>query len=124
MNIRIYPIGHSVSDSIDEVESTISTSSNVGGMTVRIAGPSLPGQITKMVGKHSMAGSGSMNVHYPPQWEGGVHARSVGSGSVRVRGQGLQYDMRGSREVIGRRGNGETMVDIRGLGSGSIDFTC
>jgi hypothetical protein len=70
-----------------------------------------------------------VNVKYPGEWKGIVDAKSLGSGSVNVRGDGLLYSHRGSREVLAWRGgdNGETELEqivLLGQGSGSITFVC
>lgn len=59
-----------------------------------------------------------------------MHASVAGSGSVSVRGEGLQFDRRGNKEIWAwRTGDGELpdiekAVEVRGEGSGSISFGC
>lgn len=77
---------------------------------------------------HKVKGSGSVNIHYPRDWQGLVHASCGGSGSINVRGHGLEYDKRGNTEVYAWRGLDDPdlnkAVQIRVDGSGSIGFHC
>jgi hypothetical protein len=122
LNLAIYP----VNVDHDSPESTLSTSTVSGSSNIKVQNPIFGGKMTQLVAHHDSIGSGSMTIKYPSTWEGGVHAKSVGSGCVLVRGQGLQFDQYGSREVVGWRGgerNGK-MINLNTLGSGSINFGC
>jgi len=77
---------------------------------------------------HKSTGSGGVNVHYPREWIGLVHASVGGSGSTRVSGSGLEYDKRGNYEVYAWRGvvdpDLSKAVEVRCDNSGSVGFSC
>lgn len=79
---------------------------------------------------HHALGSSSIRCEYPREWQGLVHASVGGSGNVNVKGEGLQFDRRGNKEVWAWRGpegelpDIEGAVQVRGDGSGSLYFGC
>lgn len=77
---------------------------------------------------HHSTGSASVHVDYPREWEGLVHASVGGSGSVNVRGEGLEFDRRGNKEVWAWRGSDlpdvEGAIQVRCDGSGTVNFSC
>jgi len=122
LDLAIYPVN------IDDgsAESTLSTSTASGSSHIKVHNPVLGGKLTQLVANHQSTGSGSMTIKYPSTWEGGIHALSVGSGSVSARGQGLKFEQYGKKEVVGWRGgeNNRKVIDVKTLGSGSINFNC
>ena len=122
LNLAIYPVN------VDHgsPESIMSTTTNSGSSNIKVHTPVLGGKLTQLVANHQSTGSGSMTIKYPSTWEGGIHVRSIGSGSVNVNGQGLQFDQYGNREVVGWRGGEKNrkVIDIKTIGSGSINFKC
>jgi hypothetical protein len=73
-----------------------------------------------MVSKHETQ-SGSISVEYPDSWEGTIEAESR-SGSVSVRGRGVEVIRKENGKVIARKGGndgGKIFVESR---SGSIDL--
>jgi hypothetical protein len=122
LDLAIYPVN------VDNgsPESTLSTSTASGSSHIKVQNPVFGGKVTQLVANHQSVGSGSMTIKYPSPWEGEIHALSVGSGSVTVRGEGLKFRQHGSREVMGWRGdeNNRKVVNVKTLGSGSINFNC
>ena len=81
--------------------------------------------ITALRAKHHVTSSGSMRIKYPREWEGRVHISAGGSGSVDARGQGLELQRMGKKEIFGQRGKGVlNEVEVREDGSGSVGFDC
>lgn len=122
LNLAIHPVN------VDHgsPESKLSTSTTSGSSNLKIKPPIFGGKLTQLVAHHHSIGSGSMTIKYPSTWEGGVHAKSLGSGSVSVKGQGLQFEQYGSKEVVAWRGGEKNrkILDLNTLGSGSINFSC
>jgi hypothetical protein len=122
LSLVIYPVN------VDNgsAESTLSTSTISGSSSIKVQDPVFGGKLTQLVANHQSTGSGSMTIKYPSTWEGGIHALSVGSGSVSVRGQGLEFQQLERREVVGWRGdeNNRRVINVKTLGSGSIYFNC
>ena len=107
-------------------ESTLSTNTVSGSSDLKIKPPILGGKLTQLTAHHQCIGSGSMTIKYPKPWEGSIHATSLGSGWVHVKGQGLQFEQHGGREVVAWRGEERSrkVVDVNTSGSGSINFSC
>lgn len=122
LSLTIYPVN--VDDG--SPESKLSTSTTSGSSNLKIKPPIFGGKLTQLVAHHHSIGSGSMTIKYPSTWEGGIHAKSLGSGSVSVKGQGLQFEQHGSREMVAYRGGEKSrkIIDVDTLGSGSINFSC
>jgi hypothetical protein len=122
LSLAIYPVN------VDHgsPESTLSTSTTSGSSSIKVKDPIFGGKLTQLSAHHHSTGSGSMTVKYPSTWEGRIHAKSIGSGSVRVKGQGLQFERYGSKDVVGWRGGEKNrkLIDLNTLGSGSINFGC
>jgi hypothetical protein len=122
LSLAFYPVN------VDHgsAESTLSTSTASGSSNIKVKNPVFGGKLTQLSAHHHSTGSGSMTINYPSTWEGRIHARSVGSGSVDVRGQGLQFERYGSRDIVGWRGGEKNrkLIDLNTLGSGSINFRC
>lgn len=122
LNLVVYP----VNVAHNSPESKLSTTTTSGTQNVNIHGPISGGTLTQLTAHHESIGSGTLNIRYPSTWEGGIHAKSVGSGSVHVKGTGLQYEQNGRKEVLGWRGGDKNRktVDVKTLGSGTINFKC
>jgi hypothetical protein len=122
LGLAIYPVN------IDNgsAESTLSTSTTSGSSSIKVHNPLFGGKLTQLVANHQSTGSGSMSIKYPSTWEGGIHVLSIGSGSVSARGQGLKFEQYGKKEVVGWRGgeNNRKVIDVKTLGSGSVNFNC
>lgn len=122
LNLNFYPV-HIGRRS---PESRLSTTTTSGSSNIKVHDPVFGAKLTQLVAHHHSTGSGSMHIRYPSTWDGDIHAKSVGSGSVNVRGQGLQFEQRDSREVVAWRGEEKSrkVIDVTTLGSGSINFAC
>lgn len=66
-----------------------------------------------------------MSLQYPMEWEGMVHIKVHGSGSVMATGAGLDVRRESRQELNGYRGSkaGKT-IEVAELGSGSVRFVC
>ena len=84
--------------------------------------------INALKATHKVTEHGSMGVYYPRDWQGLVHGSCGGHGSVNIRGDGLTFDKRGTREVYAWRGTEEPdldkAVELRVDGHGSLTFSC
>ncbi|KIW35058.1 hypothetical protein, variant [Cladophialophora immunda] len=122
ISVTIFAVGVSEMDP----QSNISTTSNSGSQHIKVV-PTLDSTeaIRAIEAVHTVRGSGSMNVAYPPQWEGMVHLSSRGHGSIGASGTGLVVRKESSRELYGYRGatQGRT-VEISEMGHGSVRFSC
>jgi hypothetical protein len=100
-------------------ESYLTTTSSSGSQSIRVYDP-VGAKLDHFKASINTLGSASLHIKYPKAWEGTVHASSAGSGSVNLHGS-IEVDDLGKREKRGRRGVGAT-TEVRGLGSGSINF--
>lgn len=115
-----------------DLGSILKTASRSGSQNINVAtgfGDTSSGAIISACrADYGIRGSGSLHVNYPREWIGLVHASSGGSGSINVRGSGLEYDKRGNGETWAWRGVDEPEIDdaveLRIDGSGSISFNC
>jgi len=90
---------------------------------LEVASPSSK-EFRTLEARHLAVGSASLNIRYPENWVGKLHAQLTGSGSVNLRGNNLQYSG-GGRDQYVWRGNGHlNEVEAIGRGSGSINFSC
>ncbi|KIW88749.1 uncharacterized protein Z519_10796 [Cladophialophora bantiana CBS 173.52] len=122
ISLTIYAVGVSEMDP----QSNISTISNQGSQHIKVV-PSLGSTeaIRAIEAVHTVRGSGSMNIAYPPQWEGMVHLSTYGMGSIGASGNGLVVRKESSRELYGYRGATQgRKVEISELGNGSVKFSC
>jgi hypothetical protein len=114
---------HTVGVSKNENTTTLSTSSNSGSQHVKVVSSSTE-DVKAIEARHIVHGSGSLGIQYPTHWMGKVHAHIGGSGSVYVSGSGLEKSG-GGRNVYAWRGDGALKeVEVHGLGSGSVHFSC
>lgn len=115
-----------------DLSSVLSTNSGSGSQSVTVttglSDTSNGDVVSACRAKHYCTGSGSLNVRYPSEWMGLVHASVGGGGSINVRGSGLEYDKRGNGEVYAWRGTDEPdldrAVELRIDGSGSVGYSC
>ncbi|EXJ54997.1 uncharacterized protein A1O5_12736 [Cladophialophora psammophila CBS 110553] len=122
ISLTIFAVGVSEMDP----QSNISTISNQGSQHIKVV-PSLGSTeaIRAIEAVHTVRGSGSMNIAYPPQWEGMVHLSTYGMGSIGASGNGLVVRKESSHEVYGYRGATQgRKVEISELGNGSLKFSC
>jgi hypothetical protein len=122
VSVSIYTVG--VSD--DDPTSTLSISTTHGSQNVKVVAPLASTEAVRAIeATHTVRGSGSMNIRYPTEWEGVVHVKAHGSGSVSADGRGLVVQKEGRGELYGYRGmkEGKT-VEILEQGSGSVNFNC
>lgn len=115
-----------------DLRSALTTTSGSGSQNITISSGATDTSggaiISALQAKHHSTGSGSMNINYPRDWFGMVHASIGGSGNVSVRGDGLEYDKRGKSEVYAWRGvdlgSAYVNVELRTDGSGGESFSC
>ena len=105
-------------------ESHISTREMSGSTQIVLESPLDKSRITKLSASYQCSGSGSIEVYHPPEWEGKVHARSVGSGRVDLDGNLDDIVQHGRKDVEGRRGHGSELIDMKTMGSGRVKFSC
>ena len=118
-SVSIYTVG--VSNKSDTTR--ILTTSASGSQKLTIIS-SNDGDATAIEAKHVSTQSASLNIGYPESWMGKVHAFIDGSGHVGMSGTDLEKSG-GGRNVYGWRGDGDLKeVEIHGMGSGSVKFTC
>ncbi|KAK4935149.1 hypothetical protein LTR10_023740 [Elasticomyces elasticus] len=106
--------------------SKISVSTWSGSQNVEVRAPLLSTEAVRAIeATHKVTSSGSMSINYPTAWEGMVHVKSLGSGSVGASGRGLVVQKESSRELYGYRGMKEgRTIEIFEEGSGSVNFRC
>lgn len=87
--------------------------------------------ITTLVAQHYVKGSASIRLGLPSVWEGMVHASTGGSASVEVKGDNLEFQHNGNKEVYawrvrrdGKAPASGQVVEARTDGSGSIKVDC
>ncbi|KIW15334.1 hypothetical protein PV08_05380 [Exophiala spinifera] len=122
ITLTMYSVGVSERDPV----SNISTTTTTGSQTLKIMSPLASTEAVRAIqARHTVQGSGSMNIQYPQEWEGMVHIKVAGSGSVIASGRELNVQKESSRELYGYKGSKEgRTVDIFTSGSGSALFQC
>jgi hypothetical protein len=122
ITLDIYAVGVSEYDG----KALLSTSSNDGSQTLRVISDVTNTEPVRAIeASHTVRGSASMNIAYPADWEGMVHATGYGSGSLGASGRGLIVNKESSHELYGYRGSkAGHNIEISELGSGSVRFTC
>ena len=104
--------------------SRIQTTTGSGSQTLTVVSSSAD-DLRNLEALHLVKSSGSMRVDYPRRWQGKLHMQSLGSGSMKASGSGLQFHQDGNREKYGWRGEGDlNEVEIVLQGSGSGSFVC
>ncbi|KIW78227.1 hypothetical protein Z517_08061 [Fonsecaea pedrosoi CBS 271.37] len=122
ISVTIFTVGVSEMDP----QSNITTTSNHGSQHIKIV-PDLGSTeaIRAIEASHTVRGSGSAVVSYPPQWEGMVHLAAHGHGSIGASGSGLEVRRESSRELYGYRGATQgRKVEVAVIGNGSARFSC
>jgi hypothetical protein len=125
MTVTLYTVGVSGTDA----DSTITTTSNSGSQRIALKSEvsSIGTPVRAVQANHVAHGSASIYIDYSREWEGTVHTRVLGSGSLGVSGRNLETQCQGRRECWGRRGNDAEKagrVEVLGEGSGSLTFSC
>ncbi|KIW50055.1 hypothetical protein, variant [Exophiala xenobiotica] len=122
VSLTLYTSGVSDEDPV----SNISTSTWQGSQNIKVLAPFTPTEAVRAIlGSHVVRGSGSMNIQYPQEWEGMVHIKAMGMGSIGASGQGLNVQKESSRELYGYRGMKEgRRIEVLEGGSGSVQFRC
>ncbi|KIV79144.1 hypothetical protein PV11_06724 [Exophiala sideris] len=122
VSVRINTVGVSELDP----PSKISVSTWSGSQNVEVRAPFSSTEAVRAIeATHKVTSSGSMSINYPTAWEGMVHVKSLGSGSVGASGRGLVVQKESSRELYGYRGMKEgRTIEIFEEGSGSVNFRC
>lgn len=110
----------------DEI-SNLTTLSNSGPQKVVLTsiGPAaIP--LSNLRAEHHVLGTGSMDITYPTNWQGEVHANASPVGQIEVDGEGLVYTQGRHQEVRAHRGSSHApnSVEIISEGTGSIAFKC
>jgi hypothetical protein len=117
LHLRIMPL----SDQPSRLETTSKT-----GLSKIILEPPLQSHTLKnLTAVHKSVTSGLLDVRYPREWEGKVHAWSEGTGMVDVKGEGLNFQG-GGNDVYAWRGEGALesgkAVQVVSVGSGMVIF--
>lgn len=104
--------------------SKLQTQSQSGSQQLKVSSSSNQ-DLRNLEATHIASGSASIRLDYPRRWQGKLHMKSEGSGSMVARGSGLEFEQDGNREKFAYRGEGDLKtVDILGMGSGSGVFFC
>lgn len=107
--------------------SNLTTSSGTGSQQVALSSLDLPNApITNLQANHHGLTTATLNIQYPAQWYGEIHAVSMPMGNVHVQGRDLVYTKNGEFEVIAHRGSylNTRTIKIVSEGTGSIQFSC
>lgn len=104
--------------------SRLETVSGSGSQTLTVASSSSH-DLRNLEAMHLVKSSASLRVDYPRRWLGKLHMKSMGSGSMRASGSGLEFAEDGNREKYAWRGSGDlNEVELVLQGSGSARFSC
>lgn len=117
LDLRITPTG----DHTSRIETTTMTGLN----KVTVEAPLQGSALKNLTAVHRTRSTGMLDVLYPRQWEGRVHAWCGGTGSVDVKGDGLNFQGGGS-DVYAWRGddaarNGK-IIEVVSEGTGLVKF--
>ena len=117
LDLRVTPVG-------DEA-SRIETSTATGLNKVTVEAPMQGITLKNLTAVHRTRSTGMLDVHYPPEWEGRVHAWCRGTGAVDVQGMGLNFQ-RGGKDVYAWRGNDASkngnVIEVVSEGTGFVRF--
>jgi hypothetical protein len=117
LDLRITPIA-------DEA-SRIETSATTGLSKVNVETPMHGGTLRNLTALHRSRMTGMLDVSYPREWEGRIHAWCKGVGKVDVSGEGLNFQGGGS-DVYAWRGNDAQrngrIIEIVSEGTGMVRF--
>lgn len=117
LDLRVTPIG--------DQASRVETSTMTGLNKVIVEAPMQGSTLKNLTAIHRTRTSGMLDVNYPREWEGRVHAWCKGTGQVDVQGEGLHVQGRGT-DVYAWRGedaakNGKT-IEAVSEGTGMVRF--
>jgi hypothetical protein len=117
LQVRVTPIA----DQRSRIETTTTTGLN----QVAIESPMQGGALKNLTALHRTVSSGMLDIEYPREWEGRVHACCRGTGKVDVHGEGLHFQG-GGTDVYAWRGedawrNGK-IIEVISEGSGLVKF--
>lgn len=117
LDLRITPIG--------DMESRIQTSTRTGLSKVTVDAPMQGTSLKNLTAVHKSRATGMLDIRYPGEWEGRVHAWSQGTGVVDVKGDGLNFQTVG-KDVYAWRGDnaskGGRILDVVSEGTGLVRF--
>jgi hypothetical protein len=122
VSVTVYTVG--VSD--QDPASSMSVSTVHGSQNIKVIAPLTSTEAVRAIeASYQVRGSGSMNIKYPNAWEGTVHAKAHGTGSINAWGRGLEVHKEGRNELYGYRGMKEgRRIEMLEQGAGSISFEC
>ncbi len=117
LDLRITPIG----DHASKVETRAMT----GLSKITVEAPMQATTLKNLTAVHRSTSTGTLDVTYPREWEGRVHAWCSGTGSVDVRGEGLNLQG-GGKNIYAWRGedaskNGK-VIEVVSEHTGSVRF--
>lgn len=117
LHLRIVPIADQVS--------RISTSTVTGLSKISLDNPMQGKALKNLTALHKSTSTGMLDVRYPSEWEGRLHAWCEGTGSVNVHGEGLNLQG-GQRDVYAWRGRDASshgkVVEVVSEGTGMVSF--
>jgi hypothetical protein len=117
LHVRVTPIA----DQPSRIETTTMTGLN----KVAVESPMQGSALRNLTALHRTVSSGMLDIDYPREWEGRVHAWCRGTGKVDVHGEGLNFQG-GGTDVYAWRGedasrNGK-IIEVVSEGSGLVKF--
>jgi hypothetical protein len=117
LNLEVTPLADNVA--------RIDTSTRTGLSNIKVHAPVNGGALRNLTAVHKSRGSGMLNVKYPSEWEGRLHAWCEGTGRVDVRGDGLNFQG-GGTDVYAWRGKDAAekgkIIDVVSEGTGMVSF--
>jgi hypothetical protein len=117
IDLRVTPIG----DQASRIETNTATGLN----KVAVEAPMQGGALKNLTAIHRSRTTGMLDVNYPREWEGRLHAWCKGTGQVVVKGDGLIFQG-GGKDVYAWRGHdaaeiGKT-IEVVSDGTGLVNF--
>ena len=117
LQLRVTPIADQVS--------RIDTNTNVGLSKIAVENPMQGTALKNLTASHKSTSSGMLDVSYPSEWEGRVHAWCEVTGRVNVHGKGLN-SQGGGTDVYAWRGKDALrhgkVVEVVSEGTGMVTF--
>jgi hypothetical protein len=117
LDLRVTPVGDDAS--------RIETSTMTGLNKVVVESPMQGTTLKNLTALHRTRTSGMLDVDYPREWEGRLHAWCRGSGSVDVQGDGLNFQG-GGKDVYAWRGrtaaSSGKIIEVVSEGTGMVKF--
>jgi hypothetical protein len=119
IHLRVTPIG--------DQPSRLETATSTGMSKVIVEAPMRGFTFKQLTATHRSRTSGMLDVTYPREWEGRMHAWCKGTGQVAVHGDGLNIEGGGGKNVYAWRGegaveNGKT-IEVVSDGTGLVKFS-